>query len=138
MESGRSHICVVIQLYKQFYISKQQCIFSLWGAWSDCCSGVQTRSRTCAYDPDNFGEPLTEQRDCNIFQTCNTAGARPTQYQCPSVNKCGQNTQCILDNVFLESCICTSGYEFVNNNCQDQGDLSTTGYLRQPISLMYY
>ena len=131
MDSGRSHIRVVIQLNKQFYINRYKIaciiiilknihsILSLWGAWSDCCSGIQTRSRTCAYDPDNFGEPLIEQRDCNIFQTCNAAGARPSQYQCQSVNKCGQNAQCILDNIFLESCICTSGYEFVNNNCQD-------------------
>ena len=41
-----------------------------WGSWSGCSvtcgSGVQTRSRTCAYDPGNFGEPLTEQKTCTI------------------------------------------------------------------------
>ena len=54
-----------------------------------------------------------------IFETCNGEGVRPSEYECDPANRCGQNAQCVLDNDFIESCICTSGYEYVDHNCQD-------------------
>ena len=54
-----------------------------------------------------------------IFETCNAVGVRPPLNECHPNNRCGQNAQCVLDNDFIESCICTTGYEYVDNNCQD-------------------
>ena len=41
---------------------------SQWGFWSDFSKPandlVQTRTRTCSLDPENFTEPLSEQKTC--------------------------------------------------------------------------
>ena len=42
---------------------------SQWGLWSDFSKSatdlVQTRTRTCSFDPENFSEPLSEQKTCH-------------------------------------------------------------------------
>ena len=53
------------------------------------------------------------------IQTCNAEGERPSEYECGSENRCLENALCILDNDMNENCICTSGYENVDNNCRD-------------------
>ena len=41
-----------------------------WGLWSDFSKPandlVQSRTRTCAFDPENFSESLSEQKTCHI------------------------------------------------------------------------
>ena len=46
-------------------------IFSDWGLWSDCCKSSQKRTRTCAYDSENFtAASLKEQKGCFGPVTC--------------------------------------------------------------------
>ena len=54
-----------------------------------------------------------------IIETCNDEGMRPPAYECAPDNHCGEHAECILDDNFNESCICTLGFEYVDNDCQD-------------------
>ena len=47
-----------------------------WGSWSECSAtcgnGVQTRTRTCAYNQgSSIHESKTDQKTCNIQECCN-------------------------------------------------------------------
>lgn len=59
------------------------------------------------------------------IETCNAVGVRPSEYECDSDNRCHENGLCVLDTDFTESCICTSGYENVDNNCRDINECET-------------
>ena len=52
-------------------------------------------------------------------ETCNKEGFRPREYQCSDNNQCGANAKCILDSNLVESCLCTTGFQYIDNNCVD-------------------
>ena len=54
--------------------------------------------------------------------TCDIDGSRwvrPRKSQCSDNNQCGANAKCILDSNFVESCLCTKGFEYTDNSCVD-------------------
>ena len=52
-------------------------------------------------------------------ETCNKSGFRPRESQCSDNNQCGANAKCIVDSNLVESCLCTTGFEYTDNSCVD-------------------
>ena len=108
-----------------------------WGSWSSCSTtcgnGIQTRTRTCAYDPGNFAQPLSEQKSCFLHECCNDtwtswgsygscydAGAGPYK-QRKSRSRFVQSPGCTLEGKSVQ-------YDYYTTDCSYRGDWGTGNY----------
>ena len=140
MDWGKFYKFISYKLYRNYKI-----YLSEWGSWSDCSTtcgeGIQTRTRTCAYDAANFSQSLTEQKTCQIQECCNDTWTSWSGYGSCSDHGAGPYKRQRSRQKFVQVPACsqegkTVQYDYQTQDCSYTGDWGT-GKLKKTVKVSF-